>query len=133
MRPAVGTGLLAAVAAIAACRAPAGTGADSIAESARRWARVFVDRNYDVAIDTAHLTSRRFYQTVVVWYRTDHRNLRLRYGQRWNREITKSLVWCDKLWYKIARFDLSEGNREPISRQPRPSRSSLTSRGGGSQ
>lgn len=107
-----------AIVAAGACASEWDPTADVVREADRRWVRVHSDADYDIALDTAHI--RRYLaadDALEVWYRTQHLKPRSRNGQVWDREITLSVLRCDGLLYKIVRVDMSEGAREPISRQ----------------
>lgn len=107
-----------AMAVAGACTGEWDPTADVVREADRAWVRVYADAEYDISVDTAHI--RRHLaadHTFEIWYRTQHLKPRLRRGERWNREITRSVLRCDGLLYKIARVDISEDGHRPISQQ----------------
>ena len=109
---------LVAMFAVGACTGEWDPTADVVREADRTWVRVYSDADYDIAVDRAHI--RRYLaadNAFEVWYRAQHLKPRTRHGQVWDREITLSVLRCDGLLYKIVRVDMSEGGREPISRQ----------------
>ena len=115
--------LIVAMLASGACSLEWGATADAVRDADRRWTRVYADADYDIAVDTAHI--RRHLSrdgAFEVWYRTQHLKPRSRNGRPWDREITLSVLSCDGLMYKIARVDMSEGDKKPISRQRTTSR-----------
>jgi hypothetical protein len=97
---------------------------DASADEHARWVRVARDDAYDIYIDTAHIRRRLegvrrgpIYPSFEVWYRTDHRAPRLYKGKNFNREVVRSIVQCDSLFYKVMSVDMSMGDERPISQQ----------------
>lgn len=79
------------------------------------WVAIFEDDNQAVAFAPAHIDPHPegWY---TVWYRTDHHRSRSRNGEVWHREITRALLRCDGLWFKIREVDLLDGSHV-VSRQ----------------
>lgn len=104
----------------------AGTGAVACADAranSATWYLVGRDANYDVFIDPASIratvgpSERSFMRAYEVWYRTDHKRPRLHRGKPFNREIVRSLVQCDSLWFKVERDAMSMGDERPVAVQ----------------
>lgn len=87
------------------------------------WYLVARDANYDVYIDPARIrqtigpSEKSFMPAFEVWYRTDHKRSRLHDGKVFNREVVRSLVQCDSLWFKVERDAMSMGDERPIALQ----------------
>ena len=89
-------------------------------EPDRRWMRVARDANYEIAIDTARISVGRMwwgriYTVYDVWYRTDHAVPRLHKDKSFSREVVRSIVQCDSLWFKVRSVDMSLGDELPIA------------------
>lgn len=97
---------------------------DASADEHRQWLRVARDDAYDIFLDTAHIRQRLEgvrrgpkFKSYEVWYRTDHQAPRLYKAKNFNREIVRSIVQCDSLFYKVISVDMSMGDGTPISKQ----------------
>ena len=87
------------------------------------WVRVARDPNYDISISPGHIR-RTFvgsreteHEAIEVWYKTDHKKPHLHNGKAFNREIVKSILLCDSLWFKVESVDMAMGGAPPISEQ----------------
>lgn len=109
--------LVLAIAAVVGCDRTPEESTEFIDEAARRWVRVYDDTNYVVSVDTAHVGIWRMDNRRDVWFRTDHRRPHLRDGRAWSREVSRSLVRCDKLWYKVRSVVLLDERGRAISIQ----------------
>lgn len=105
--------------ALAACVGGYDPTAGEVPPDSRRWMDVFSDSNYTVAVDVGNLvkTASAWEDEYEIWYRTQHHRPRLRRGELWDLEYTRSVVRCDSLWYKILSVDLSDGGRRTVSQQ----------------
>lgn len=101
--------ILIGVAAALACGGPL-SGRDS------RWVPVAHDSLYDIALDTARVTS-SYYHTYIVRYRTDHAVSHMYKGQEFNREIVVSYLRCGDLAFKVAAVDMSMRGHSTVIHQ----------------
>jgi hypothetical protein len=102
--------------------AAAGCGESAIDTSAARWVRVIQDPNYIIYLDTATIRPRpdHSYRRVdgyEVLYRTDHALPRELKGKTFTREVVRSIVLCDSLWFRVASVDMSMGDAKPVAIQ----------------
>lgn len=102
-----------------ACGGTSDPTADAVDPASRRWMEIYQDANYTVFVDRGNITKRRmdFDDSYDVWYRTVHRQARLRRGEEWSVEFTNSVVRCEKRWYKVVRVDLTRDGYEVVSHQ----------------
>jgi hypothetical protein len=89
----------------------------------RDWVRIARDAHYEVALDRNHISELRaalggnWYQAFEVWYRTDHSQPRLHNRKKFDREIVRAIVLCDRLWFRVVSVDMSMGDGRVVARQ----------------
>jgi hypothetical protein len=97
-------------------------GEGAIDTSGVRWVRVIQDPNYIIYLDTAMIRHRpdqsyRRVEAYEVLYRTDHALPRELKGKTFTREVVRSIVLCDSLWFRVASVDMSMGDGKPVAIQ----------------
>ncbi|MEP6835723.1 MAG: hypothetical protein ABJB74_20210 [Gemmatimonas sp.] len=102
---------LALILSLAAC--PASSGRDASA----RWVILFVNADYRIALDTAHVDRRRD-GTYAVRYETWHLHGEIDQGLRFNREEVVSELRCVPLGFRTKEVALFLDQGPSLSRKP---------------
>lgn len=99
-----------------------GCGDGAVDTGNARWVRVIRDPNYVIYLDTAMIRPRpdlapRRGMPYEVLYRTEHALPRELKGKTFTREVVRSIVLCDSLFFRVAAVDMSMGDDKPVAIQ----------------
>jgi hypothetical protein len=108
---------------VAALVVAAGASYKKVTSPTRDWVQIARDAHYEIALDRNHVSEMKaalagnWYQAFEVWYRTDHTQPRLHKRKKFDREIVRAIVLCDRLWFRVVSVDMSMGDGRVVARQ----------------